>query len=248
MEKKRILMVVTSNDRLGGTGGATGSWLEELAGPYFTFVDAGIEVVIASPQGGKAPLDPASLEVPWLTDSGRRFLADSFAMSQLERSAPLTGIDARDFDAGILIGGAGAAWDLPFDRALIEILEVLYRNDRIVAGVCHGVLGLTSARREDGRLLVAGCAVTGVSDEEERLAGYDKVLPMLPQRRMIELGARYSRAAAAFGPHVVRDGNLITGQNPASATPLALTMVALLSDKDRRMDLGVPPSHARAPE
>jgi putative intracellular protease/amidase len=231
MERKRVLMVVTSNDRLGSTGGATGSWLEELAAAYFAFVEAGIEVAIASPRGGKVPLDPASLEVPWLTDCGRRLLAHTVALSRLEGSERLTDINARDFDAVILIGGAGAAWDLPFDRALIDILEVLHRHDRILAGVCHGVLGLTGARREDGSLLVAGCAVTGVSDEEEKLAGYDKVLPMLPQRRMIELGARYSRAAAAFGAHVVRDGNLITGQNPASATPLARTMIALLYEE-----------------
>jgi putative intracellular protease/amidase len=228
MRNKRVLMVVTSNDRLGRTGGATGSWLEELAASYFAFTEAGIEVTIASPQRGKAPLDPASTEVPWVTEGGRRFLADPRAVAQLERSSALLDIKAQDCDAVILIGGAGAVWDLPFDRKLADIVEALHRNDRIVAGVCHGVLGLTSARGADGHFLISGRAVTGVSDEEEKLVGYDKVLPMLPERRMIALGARYS-CSTAFDPHIVCDGNLMTGQNSASAAPLAKAMVARLT-------------------
>jgi putative intracellular protease/amidase len=227
MRKKRVLMVVTSNDHLGSTGGATGTWLEELAASYFTFLESGIDVTIASPQRGKAPLDPASLEVPWITEQGRRFIADPLTAAKLEHSLPLTQIDHQDFDAVILIGGAGAAWDLPFDRTLAGIIEALDRNDRIVAGICHGVLGLASARDAEGHSLIAGRAVTGASNEEERLVGYEKVLPIVPERRMMQLGARYS-CATAFAPHVVCDGNLMTGQNHASAAPLAAVMVERL--------------------
>jgi len=230
MAKKQALLVVTSNAQLGNTGGATGSWLEELASIYYGLKDAGVEVVIASPKGGKAPLDSASLEEPWITVTGKRFLADTTAMAQLSRSVPLNSVVPDEVDAVVVIGGAGAAWDLPPDPVLAQIIEKLNRSKRIVSGVCHGVLGLIGAKAPDGRLLVAERAITGVSCEEERMIGYDKIVPMIPEQRLTELGARYSCAAQAFGAHVVQDGNIVTGQNPASAPPLAQKLASMLQD------------------
>lgn len=230
MSKKQVLLVVTSNDRLGNTGGATGSWLEELAVSYFSFVDAGLEVAIASPKGGKAPLDPASLEAPWISDVGRRFLDDPIAGRLLANTVALPRVRSEAYDAVLVVGGAGGAWDFPSDVALAKTLETLNAKNRVVAGVCHGVLGLTSAKATNGSLLVAGRAVTGVSDAEEKLVGYEKIVPLLPEQRMIELGAQYSRAKEPFEAHVVRDGNLLTGQNPASTAPLAHAIVQMLRD------------------
>src|SRR5690606_31441221 len=167
-------------------------------------------------------------EAPWLTPAGQRFLGDAHAMQLLESTPRLQDVDAESIDAVYLVGGAGSAWDFPTDAALARLIESLNRRGGILGGVCHGVLGLTAARGPDGKFLVAGRKVTGVSDAEEKLIGYDTVVPSIPERRMRELGARYSCAAEPFGAHVVRDGNLITGQNPASAEPLAEAILEAL--------------------
>lgn len=224
---RNILLVVTSNDRLGDNGGATGTWLEELASAYYTFVDAGHAVSIASTRGGDAPLDPGSLQEPWLTETGRRFQQDARATAALRDTLPIDRAKAA-YDAVYLVGGAGTAWDFPGSAGLTALIETLDRSGRVVAGVCHGVLGLTTARTKDGKALVAGRAVTGVSNAEERAIGYDKIVPLLPEERMNQLGARYSSAAEPFHAHVVRDGNLLTGQNPASAAPLAAAVLVAL--------------------
>ncbi|MFC4314238.1 type 1 glutamine amidotransferase domain-containing protein [Steroidobacter flavus] len=226
---KHILMVVTSNDRLGDHGGATGTWLEELAGAYYTFIDAGHTVSIASTRGGSAPLDPGSLQEPWLTETGRRFQHDARATAALRDTLPIEGLKASTFDAIYLVGGAGTAWDFPASTPLTRLIEALDRSGRVVAAVCHGVLGLTTARCNHDKPLVAGRAVTGVSNAEERAIGYDKIVPLLPEERMNQLGAQYSCAAEPFQSHVVRDGNLLTGQNPASAAPLAVEVLRALA-------------------
>lgn len=226
---KHILMVVTSNGRLGEHGGATGTWLEELAAAYYTFVDAGHEVSIASTRGGSAPLDPGSLQDPWLTSTGRRFQQDSRASAALQDTLAIEDTKAAAYDAVFLVGGAGTAWDFPVSTALTKMIETLHGSGRVVAAVCHGVLGLTTARCSQGKALVAGRAVTGVSNAEELAIGYDKIVPLLPENRMNQLGANYSCAAESFQSHVVRDGNLLTGQNPASAAPLAAEVLRALA-------------------
>jgi putative intracellular protease/amidase len=225
---KRILMVGTSVTRIESTSAPTGIWLEELAAAYFRFVDAGFAVAIVSIAGGAAPLDPMSLEAPWLSEAGQRFLTDEVAMSKLASTEPIADIDITQIDAVYLVGGAGAAWDFPTSAALAEVIEHSHEHGRVVAGVCHGVLGLTTARRPDGRSILEGRRVTGVSDAEERLVGFDEVVPMLPERAMRKLGATYSCADEPFGVHTVRDGLVLTGQNPASAAPLAEAIVEVL--------------------
>lgn len=225
---KRILMVVTSHDTLGESGAPTGIWLEELAASYYVFADAGADITIAAPRAGIAPLDPASLEVPWLTESGQRFLKDAAAMARLAGCSSLAALRPLDFDAAYLVGGAGTAWDFPGDAALAAVVEGLWRAGRPVSGVCHGVLGLTAACDKDDRSIIAGRAVTGISNAEEAMTGYDKLVPVLPESRLRDLGGRYS-CAAPLAAHVVRDGLLLTGQNPASAGPLAQAVVDALA-------------------
>jgi len=226
--RNKVLMVVSSRATMDANGGApTGAWLEELAASYYVFVDAGCDVEIASPAGGAAPLDPLSLEEPWLTAAGKRFRADSVANSRLADTRRLSDIRAARFDAIYCVGGAATAWDFPADVDLGAIVEWLHAARRPVAGVCHGVLGLTNARNADGAPIVSGREVTGISNAEETLTGFDKLVPVLPETRLRELGARYS-CAAALAEHVVVDDNVLTGQNPASAGPLAQAVLRQL--------------------
>lgn len=225
-----VLFVLTSHADLGDTGQKTGTWLEELAAAYYVLVDAGYTVQLASVNGGAAPLDPASLDDPWLTDAGKRFQADEAASSALASTPRLADITADGFAAVYYVGGAGAAWDFPVDADVRRLAEAIDRAGGIVSGVCHGVLGLTSARAADGSPLVAGRAVTAVSNKEEELTTFDKVVPVLPESRLVELGGKYSSAAEPFGAHVASDGNLITGQNPASAPLVARLVMARLRE------------------
>lgn len=220
-----VLFVLTSHSDLGDTGQKTGTWLEELAAAYFVLVDAGYDVELASVQGREAPLDPASLDDPWLTDAGRRFQADAKASAALAATARLADVSPDSFAAIYFVGGAGAAWDFPVDADVRRLAEGIDRAGGIVSAVCHGVLGLTSAQARDGQPLVAGREVTAVSNKEEELTTFDKVVPVLPESRLVELGGLYGCASEPFGAHVAVDGNLVTGQNPASA-PLVARAVA----------------------
>lgn len=222
---KNVLMIVTSLSRIAASGAPTGIWLEELAAAYNLFRDAGCRVKMLSIAGGAAPLDPASLAAPWITDSGRRFLSDSTAMAQLGATASVAQAPQSGIDVLYLVGGAGTAWDFPDNEALAALVERVDRAGGIVSAICHGVLGLAKARTADGRAFVAGRRVTGVSNAEEKVVGLDKIVPLLPEDTMRRLGAHYSCATEPFGAHVVGDGRLLTGQNPASAGPLATAIL-----------------------
>jgi putative intracellular protease/amidase len=223
---KRILFVLTSQADLGASGVKTGSWLEELAASYYTLVDAGHRVEFASPRGGDAPLDPASFEAPWITDAGHRFRADRGAMQRVQTTPSLDAIDPAAYDAVYFIGGAGTVYDFPDNPRIGALLGALDKSGKPIAGVCHGVASLLNA--VDGRPFAAGRALTSISDAEDAAAGYDKLLPMMPEQPLKKAGARYS-AAAPFEAHVVEDGNLITGQNPASAPLVAQKLLARLA-------------------
>ena len=225
----RVLMVVTSTERLGESETPTGAWLEELAAPFNTFQDAGFEISLASPEGGPAPIDPLSLEQPWLTANGSRFMANREAQDAVAATLRLDQIEATGFDGVFLVGGAGTAWDYPDCDHLARITSALYHAGRPVAAVCHGVLGLSGTVNAEGRHAIYGRQITGVSNSEERVTGFDKVVPVLPEDRLEALGGQYS-SADDFQPHVVEDENILTGQNPASAEPLAQRMVDQLTN------------------
>ncbi len=225
---KKVLFVLTSHDALGDTGGKTGTWLEELAAAYYVFVDGGYDADIVSIKAGVAPVDPASLEAPWLTAAGERFLADSAAQAKIKNSPALDTVDVSIYAGVYFVGGAGTAWDFPASSIVKSFVETVDRRDGIVAGVCHGVLALTTAKTKDGAALLQGKKVTGISNAEEEITTYDKIVPVLPESRMVELGAHYSKAAEPFAEHVVQDGNIVTGQNPASAALLVKTIVVAL--------------------
>lgn len=228
----RVLMVVTSRERLGETEQPTGAWLEELAASYHVFVDAGYDVTLASPRGGRAPIDPLSLDDPWITSDGRRFVADPVAQGKLNATLSLKDVSADQFDAIYLVGGAATAWDFVDNAELTTIVERLHHTGRPVAGVCHGVLGLTFARDGNGAAIVQGRRVTGVSNAEEIMTGFDKLVPVLPENRLRNLGGVYS-CAAPLAEHVVSDRGVLTGQNPASAGPLARAVLKELAQSSR---------------
>jgi putative intracellular protease/amidase len=227
---RRILMVLTSRAKLGDTDQPTGAWLEELAASYNVFVDAGSTVTLASPAGGAAPIDPMSLQEPWLTADGKRFLEDETAQRALASTAPLSKIDARQFDAIYLVGGAATAWDFPSNPTLTGLVEQLHRAGKPVSGVCHGVLGLSDARSSSGASILQGRKVTGISNAEETLTGFDKVVPVLPENRLKERGGQYS-CAGPLECHVMVDDIVLTGQNPASAGPLARAVLTRLASE-----------------
>lgn len=225
-----VLVVLTSHDRLGDTGKPTGFWLEELAAPYYVFKDAGIEMTLASPKGGKPPLDPKSAEPDAQSDATRRFEADAEAMAVLANTVPLAQVQATAFDAVFYPGGHGPLWDLADDHASINLVEAFVRAGKPVAAVCHAPAIFRRTLQLNGRPLVEGKAVTGFSNSEEQASGLTDIVPFLVEDMLKANGGRYS-STADWGLNVVIDGLLVTGQNPASSGPAAQALVALLTSR-----------------
>jgi len=221
----KILMVLTSHDTLGATGRKTGFWLEEFAAPYYVFADAGAEVALASPRGGQPPLDPKSDEPDAQTDATRRFRADPQAQRLLARTQPLAEVRAADHDAVFFPGGHGPLWDLAEDRRCTDLIQNLLAAGKPVAAVCHAPGVLRHAKAVDGGPLVAGRKITGFSDSEEAAVGLTGVVPFLVESELRRLGARYE-CGPDWQEHVVSDGMLITGQNPASSAAAARALLA----------------------
>jgi len=224
----KILIVLTSHDQLGDTGEKTGFWLEELAAPYYVFRDAGVDVTLASPKGGRPPLDPKSASADSQTDATRRFEADVEAMAALGATHRLSDVRIGDYDAVFYPGGHGPLWDLAEDSASIAVIEQAVAAGVPVGAVCHAPAVLRHVRGPDGKPLVQGRAVTGFSNSEEAAVALTDVVPFLVEDMLTGLGAHYSRGTD-WSAHVVRDGLLVTGQNPASSAPAAQAMLDLLN-------------------
>jgi putative intracellular protease/amidase len=222
-----ILMVLTSHDQLGNTSHKTGFWLEEFAAPYYVFKDAGAKLTLASPLGGRPPLDPKSDDAASQTDATRRFKADPAAQSALSATLKLSGLKASDFDAVFYPGGHGPLWDLAQDAASIALIDAMVAAGKPVAAVCHAPGVLSHARKADGTALVEGKNVTGFTNTEEAAAGLTMIVPFLVEDMLKQRGGRFSKVAD-WQPHIVVDGLLITGQNPASSEPAAKALLSLL--------------------
>jgi putative intracellular protease/amidase len=226
----KILMVLTSHSELGNTGKKTGFWLEEFAAPYYVFVDAGVSVTLASPQGGQPPLDPSS-DVPTAqTDATKRFKRDPAAQDGLAHTVKLASVAAGEFDAVFYPGGHGPLWDLANDKHSIALIEAMDRAGKPVALVCHAPGVLKDVIAADGAPLVKGKHVSGYSDTEEEAVQLTKVVPFLVEDELKRLGGLYAKGPD-WAPFVQVDGNLITGQNPASSAPAARDLLKLLKAK-----------------
>ncbi|HZV60925.1 MAG TPA: type 1 glutamine amidotransferase domain-containing protein [Methylophilaceae bacterium] len=226
-----VLIVLTSHDTLGNTGRKTGFWLEELAAPYYVLKEAGAEVTLASPKGGQPPLDPKSNEPSFQTDETRRFEADAEATAALANTVPLSSVKVEDYDAVFYPGGHGPLWDLAEDRDSISLIENTLNAGKPVALVCHAPGVLRHAKKSDGSPLVEGKKVTGFTNSEEEAVGLTDVVPFLVEDELIKNGGLYSKVAD-WQPYAIRDGLLITGQNPASSTAAAKALVAFLASGD----------------
>jgi putative intracellular protease/amidase len=225
----RILFVTTSHAAMGTSGTPTGVWFEELSTPYFALADAGAEVEIVSIAGGAVPIDPKSRKAPGENaPSVERFLNTPEAMARIASTAAIASIDAGDYDAVFLPGGHGTMWDLPESVALASVVGEVFERGGAVAAVCHGAAGLVAAKLSDGRPLVAGRRVSAFTDSEERAAGLAGVVPFLLQTRLSELGARFE-GGPDFQAFAVADGNLVTGQNPASSETVARLLIERLT-------------------
>ena len=211
-------MVLTSHDQLGNTGRKTGFWLEELAAPYYVFKDAGVEITLASPKGGRPPLDPKSDEPESRTDLTLRFEKDAAAEAQLGKTVLLDSVKQEDFDTFFYPGGHGPMWDLAEDKNSIKLIESFIAAGKPIAIVCHSTGALRHVKAPDGAFLVQGKEVTGFTNGEEEEMGLTKVVPFLVEDEMLKLGAVFSKVVD-WGVHVVSDGLLITGQNPAFLRP-----------------------------
>lgn len=221
----KILMVLTSHDQLGNTGLKTGFWLEEFAAPYYVFKDAKADITIASPKGGQPPLDPKSDEPDFQTAATGRFKEDAEAQAALANSLKLSDISADDFDAVFFPGGHGPLWDLSEDRDSIALIETMFLAGKTVAAVCHAPAVFRLTKAPDGSSLIEGKSVTGFSNSEEAAVELIEIVPFLLENELQMIGANYSKSADWY-PYVITDGNLITGQNPASSAEVAEAVLA----------------------
>jgi putative intracellular protease/amidase len=225
----KILMVLTSHDRLGNTGRKTGFWLEELAAPYYAFKDAGAQITLASPKGGNPPLDPKSNEPDFQTEHTHRFEADAAATAQLAATVRLDSISAADYDAVFYPGGHGPLWDLAEDENSIRLIENFLAANKHVALVCHAPGVLRHVTTPEGKPLVAGRKVTGFTNSEEEAVGLTDVVPFLVEDELIAKGGIYSKGPD-WSSYVVSDGLLITGQNPTSSAATAEQLLKQLAE------------------
>ncbi len=224
----KILIVLTSHKEIELSGKITGFWLEALAAPYYIFKDSGAEITLASPKGGRPPLDPKSNEKEFQTVATERFIADTEAEAALANTVKLKDIIPADFDALFYPGGQGLLWDLAEDSNSIALIESMYAQGKPVAVVCHAAGVLIHARSPECSPLVQGKSVTGLSNSQETVVGLNDIVPFLVEDELKKCGGNYSKAPD-WQPYFVSDGNLITGQNPSSAETVAKAVLVLLS-------------------
>lgn len=226
----KILMVLTSHDLLGATGQKTGFWLEEFAAPYYVFESAGAEITLASPKGGQPPIDPKSHAPEAQTPATRRFTGDTQARQKLATTLPLANVRAEDFDALFYPGGHGPLWDLAEDGHSIALIGQFRALGKPVGAVCHAPAVFRHVRGVDGDFLVKGRQVTGFSNSEEAAVQLTSVVPFLVEDMLKANGGLYTRAED-WQCHVVSDGGLVTGQNPASSEAAAEALLGVLGKR-----------------
>ena len=239
---KRALIITTSHGvlaRVGETGGdPTGVAASEMTHPYYTFLDGGMDVDLASIKGGQIPIDPMTINRVVKTAEDERFLNDSIAMSKAKYSIPIADVDITAYDIVFISGGWGASYDLAQSPVLGEMVSDAYYGDKdaIIGGVCHGVLGLVNARTTDGSLLVAGRRMTGVTDKQIKELGVE-VTPKHPETELRKAGAILESQSAfrdVFATHVAVDDErrFVTGQNQNSGLETAHVMMQVYAERE----------------
>jgi putative intracellular protease/amidase len=225
----KIVIVLTSHDRLGDTGRKTGFWLEEFAAAYFVFRDAGVDLTLASPNGGPPPIDPKSDLPENQTAAMARFKRDEAAQQALAHTIPLADVRAADYDTVFYVGGHGPMWDLAESPVSIALLQSFYDSGKPIALVCHSP-GLLRHVTYNGAPLVKGKRVTGFTNEEEAEVQLTHVVPFLVEDELKRLGASFEKVPN-WQPFSIVDGRLVTGQNPASSTSAAQALLGVLASR-----------------
>jgi putative intracellular protease/amidase len=239
---KRALVITTSHDVLAPVGETegdpTGVAISEMTHPYYTFLDGGMDVDLASIKGGQIPIDPMTMNRVVKTTEDERFLNDSIAMSKAKHAIPIADVDIRAYDIVFISGGWGASYDLAQSPVLGEMVSDAYYGDKdaIIGGVCHGVLGLVNARATDGSLLVAGRRMTGVTDKQIKELGIE-VTPKHPETELRKAGAIFESQSAfrdMFATHVTVDDErrFVTGQNQNSALEASHVMMKVYAERE----------------
>jgi putative intracellular protease/amidase len=222
----KILIVLTSHDQLGDTGKKTGFWLEEFVAPYYTFLDAGATIIVASPKGGQPPLDPKSDLPESQTEMTERFAGDEAAKKVLANTVLLDTVKSEDFDAIFYPGGHGPLWDLTSDPVSIRLIDEFYNDGKPVGAVCHAPAVLLNVNI-DGQPIVQGKRVTGFTNSEEEAVQLTDIVPFLVEDELKRLGGRYEKVDD-WQVLAIADGHLVTGQNPASSSAVAEEILKLL--------------------
>lgn len=216
----KVLFVLTSHDELGDTDEKTGFWLEEFAAPYYTLLDNDVQITVASPLGGKAPIDPRSTQEENQTAATLRFNKDEKAQQAIENTVKLAMVEAVDYDAVFYPGGHGPLWDLVENETSISLIESFHKQNKPMAFVCHAPAVLKNVKNRKGDPLVKGKKVTGFTNSEEKAVELVDVVPFLLENMLKKKGAIFMKADN-WTANVVKDGNLITGQNPTSSKKTA---------------------------
>lgn len=236
---KRALIITTSHAVLNApgetTGKATGVFASELTHPYYTFTDGGMQVDVASIEGGVIPIDPQSFLRVIRSPEDDRYLADPVLQAKVKNSIKIDNVDITQYDIIFLSGGWGAAYDLGQSAVLGEKISTAYFDDKqaVIGGVCHGVLGLINAKDPQGKLLIAGRKMTGVTDKQLKELGIG-MTPLHPETELRKAGVVYESNTAfidMFATHVAVDDEkrFVTGQNQNSGLETAHTMMALVA-------------------
>lgn len=235
LDGRRALIIATNHDTLGDPedGVATGVYGSELTIAYYEFIDAGMSVDIASIEGGVVPFEPVSLRWPLATHADRRYLNDADAQNKTQNSLNIADISFTDYDIIWLAGGWGAAYDLGFSQVLGEKISAAHAEGVLLGSVCHGALGFLMATDIDGRPLVEGRTMTGVTDKQVDELGIG-ITPQHPETELRRLGANFVAASAFrdfFATYVAVDGNIVTGQNQNSSGDTAQTLLRMLNEQ-----------------
>ena len=229
MARARVLMVLTSHDVIGVSGKKTGNWFDEVATPWYKFKEAGFDLTLATPKGGAAPIDPFSYDDLFMTENTRRFVDDPAPQRALANTLKFSEIDVDDYAGVFFPGGYGQIWDLAGDSKVIRSIENWIAKKTPVAMVCHSPAILRDAKKPNGEPLVKGLDVTGFTDAEDEELDLSRHLLFSLERALTLNGANFKRSNKNWAANVVQDGALMTGQNPASAAPLADALVARLA-------------------
>ena len=239
---KRALIITTSHGVLAAPGEtegpATGVMASEFTHPYYTFLDGGMEVDIASITGGEIPIDPQTLQFMVRSPEDDRYLKDAIAQAKVKNSIPITDVAIDQYDIVFISGGWGAAYDLAQSPVLAAKVSESYYGDKaaVIGGVCHGVLGLVNARDRDDKLLIAGRRMTGVTDKQIKELGIE-LTPLHPETELRKAGVVFESQTAfrdIFATHVSIDDEqrFVTGQNQNSGLETAHNMMRILSERD----------------